>query len=402
MSPKRLEDLMRNMSESLKEKDIIQDLPSIIDDLEFIVKTYGLKIKGLTEEQRINHIYDIETYKMTFLAELIKKYMKLTLNKSFDYRIGEEVLFQGAVSAYDPKEDKIVISAIGSLLNSFNTADSMKSIIHEYSHQYFFGFLSIDKMEEMLNYPSNYIIIAKNYFSREIPKEGKTKVQGQADYFENYNRVYMEVDACDYALKTVRTFLLDLYNRYPNKNIKLEKKINKLQKTIIEQSMEVEKHYKEAGSADQKYLDELNAVKPITSTVIVDGEEKDNLLYTDKFIKNNPMLRDKYKVLGILMEDYSFKPYNKIILDKYRYIDEFGNATKINEIYSNIINTDPMLLISKLVMEKDTNGIIDFIKKHPTFKDEYENEINELFNNEVASMEIINLLSKEENVVLQK
>ena len=61
-----------------------------------------------------------------------------------------------------------------------------------------------------------------------------------------------------------------------------------------------------------------------------------------------------------------------------------------------------MLLISKLVMEKDTNGIIDFIKKHPTFKDEYENEINELFNNEVASMEIINLLSKEEKVVLQK
>ena len=402
MSPKRLEDLMRNMSESLKEKDIIQDLPSIIDDLEFIVRTYGLKIKGLTEEQRINHIYDIETYKMTFLAELIKKYMKLTLNKSFDYRIGEEVLFQGAVSAYDPKEDKIVISAFGSLLNSFNTADSMKSIIHEYSHQYFFGFLSIDKMEEMLNYPPNYIIIAKNYFSREIPKEGETKVQGQADYFENYNRVYMEVDACDYALKTVRTFLLDLYNRYPNKNIKLEKKINKLQKTIIEQSMEVEKHYKEKGRADQKYLDELNAVEPITSTVIVDGEEKDNLLYTDKFIKNNPMLRDKYKVLGILMEDYSFKPYNKIILDKYRYIDEFGNATKINEIYSNIINTDPMLLISKLVMEKDTNGIIDFIKKHPTFKDEYENEINELFNNEVASMEIINLLSKEEKVVLQK
>ena len=56
MSPKRLEHLMQQMSESIKEKDLIKDFPSILDDLEYIIRTYNLKIDGLTENQRINHI----------------------------------------------------------------------------------------------------------------------------------------------------------------------------------------------------------------------------------------------------------------------------------------------------------------------------------------------------------
>ena len=52
MSPKRLECLLKHMCMTLKNKDIIEDLPSIIDDLEYIVRVYKLKIKNLTEEQK--------------------------------------------------------------------------------------------------------------------------------------------------------------------------------------------------------------------------------------------------------------------------------------------------------------------------------------------------------------
>lgn len=402
MSIKRLEGLLKHMSESLKDKNIIKDLPIIIDDLEYIIRIYKLRIKGLTEEQRIEHIYDLSKYKMEFLAELMKKYMELILDTKLKYKVSEEVLFQLAVGGYDPNEDIVVISAIGSILNSDNTSDSLKSIIHEFRHMHFYHFLHESKIEDILKYPPNYIIIAKDYIPKEIPKTRNEKTEGRPNYFENYNSVFMEVDASNYALETVRTFLLDLYERYPYKNKHLENKITNLQNILIEESKVVEEHYKKEGRAYKKYVKELSGESPITSTAIVDDENKDLLLVTDKYIKNNPIFKDKYEILNILMNDYTFKDYHELIIDKYNAIDKYGNKEKINAIYDNIINTDPMLLITKLVEEKDINGIKNFINSHPTFIDEYKEEINELLNNAVPGIEILNLLVSEKNNVKYK
>lgn len=400
MSPKRLEDSMRNMSESIKDKDIIQDLPSIINYLEYIITIYNLKIKGLTEDQRISHVYNIEKYKMDFLGEFVRKYMELVFNKPFSYIITDEALYQGGVCAYDRYDDKVLISPIGQLINSKQTADVIKSILHDFRHQHFFGFMNKDKIEDILDYPTNYIIIAKDYASRETPKYKGDKIEGRADYYENYHKVYMEADASDYALKTVRTILFDLYKRYPNKNKKLEKKINKLQTILIEQSKQVEERYKQEGRATPECLEELNGFKIIDSLVIVDDKINDNLIYTDKYLKNNPMLKEKYKVLSILMKDYSFKNYYEIIMDKCENICNFGNATKITEIYDNIINTDPMLFVTKLAIKKDFDGVKDFVDKHPTFTTEYKEEIDELSTS--IDVKILSLLGIEDKPVLKK
>ena len=402
MSPKRIEHLMQHMSESLKGKDIIKDFPSIIDDLEYIIRTYQLKIKGLTEDQIINHIYDIEYYKNEFLAELMKKYMELTWNKKFSYEIGEEILT--STGGYIQEKDTVELSVIGLLLNSENTADTLTRITHEYRHQYFFHFMHENSIEGILEYPSYFITMAKNYIPKplnNIYDENNEFLDNQY-YRDNHPRMYTEIDANNYGLNTVKRFLSDLYKLYPNKNDKLEKKVYKLQQELIKQCEIVEKRLKEEKRLETTYLSEIYLKRPITSTVLVDGIEKDSLLYADKTLKNNPIIKDKYEVFNIIMNDYSFKSYHELIIDKYRHITKLGNKSKINAIYDNIISSDPIILITKLVEEKDIDGINKFLLEHPTFKNEYKEEIDELFNNLVADINIINLLSKEEGIIIEK
>ena len=403
MSPKRIEHLMQHMSESLKEKDLIKDFPSIVDDLEYIIKTYKLKIDGLTDNQRINHIYDIEYYKDEFLAELMKKYMEISWNKKFSYEMGEGNILVSS-GGYNQEKNIVDLSVIGLLLNSENTADTLVRITHEYRHQYFFHFMHENNIDKILDYPSYFITIAKNYIPKPLNNvydEEKNFINNQY-YRDNHPRMYTEVDANNYAINTVRKFLLELYGLYPNKNNKLELKVNKLQQELVKQCIKVEEVLKEENRLDQNYLNEIYLKKPISSTLLVDGEEKDSLLYTDKTLKNNPIIKDKYEVLNILMNDYRFKSYHELLLDKYNAIDKYGNESKIDSIYENIINSDPMVLITKLVEEKNQEGIIEFLEKHPTFKDEYKEEIDSLFNTLVADSKLINLLSKEESVIIKK
>ena len=206
---------------------------------------------------------------------------------------------------------------------------------------HFYHFLHENKIEDIIKYPPNYIIIAKDYIPIELPKTRNEKIEGKPNYFENYKNIYMEVDASNYALETVRTFLLDLYERYPNKNPRLERKITQLQNILIEESKTVEEHYKQEGRAEEKYIKELTGEKPITSTILVDGENKDLLLFADKYIKANPILKDAYGILSIIMDDYRFKSYHELVIDKPRFVDQqnvtktvFNTKSKILEINS--------------------------------------------------------------------
>ena len=403
MSPKRIEHLMQHMSESLKEKDLIKDFPSILDDLEYIIRIYNLKIKGLTEEQRINHIYDIEYYKDEFLAELMKKYMEISWTKKFSYEMGEENILVSS-GGYNQEKDTVELSVIGLLLNSENTADTLVRITHEYRHQYFFHFMHENSIDKILDYPSYFITIAKNYIPKPLNNvydEEKNFINNQY-YRDNHPRMYTEVDANNYGINTVRKFLLDIYAQYPNKNNKLELKVNKLQQELVKQCAKVEEVLKEENRLNQTYQNEIYLKKPISSTLLVDGEEKDSLLYTDKTLKNNPSIKDKYEVLNILMKDYEFKNYYELVIDKYKAIEKLGNESKINSIYENIINTDPIVLMNKLIVEKDIDGIKKFLKDHPTFRDEYKKELDELFNTIVTDSKIINLLYDEDSVIMKK
>ena len=403
MNPEELENKLQKMNESLQYKSIVYDFPSILEDIEYMLKTHEENLSSLTDEQRIDHLYDIEYQKIDYLAELIKRYMQITWKKEFSYEIVEGYLFN-STAGYNQKDDIVTVSVFGILNNSFNLADTIKSITHEYRHQLQYHFLHEKEFKDIIDYPPYFITIAKNMLPKEIITEVDEEgyVVAKPYYHDNYKRLYMEIDANMYGLEVSRKILKDLYELYPYKSEELEDKVNELQNILIEQSNVVEDNLKYEKRVSQPYLDEIYTTKPITSRVLVEDIEKDSLLFTDTCIKEHPEIKEKYEVLNILMHDYGFMNYWNIILEKYRQIEKFGNKDKIEEIYKYIIKSDPYLLITKYLTEKDKNKLKKFLNAHPTFIDDYKEDIKEIINLLVLDSDTLNLISKEENVILKK
>lgn len=393
MSPKRLEEKLKKMALSLKDKTIEDDFPSILTDLEYLIIDYKKDTDTFTDEQKIEYMERIEHYKTEYLAELLKKYMEKTWKKSFSYEITDEALYALSPNAYDPKKDTVICSTTGSLMHSDSISDSIKSIIHEYRHQHFFHFLHEKDIEGILEYPSSYITMVKDYISMEV---------GTKENIDNHDKLYFEIDADNYAMEVTSQLIRKLYTMSKNKG--LDERVNKLQSILEKQSrITIDKMIKQ-DRLNSKCIEELYLKRHITSKITIQGDkETDRLLYADKYLMNNPIIKDKYEVLNILMDDYSFKDYHKLIIDKYKAIGKNkDHKTKIDSIYDNIIRTTPMVIITKLVEEKNVQSINCFLKEHPTFKETYKEELEELFNREIPGAEILNLLSEDDYAIMKK
>ncbi len=402
--PKTIINKLKRMSKNLKKNDIVEYFPTIVDDLCYLADFRVLEMHNLTKEQQVENSYEIEYHRIDYLATLIKKTMELEFHKELSYKIEDGYLFNAA-GAYNQKEDTVVLSAFGLLNYSINLADDIRVITHEFRHQLLYRFLHEKDIQGILDYPDYFIKIAKNLIPKEIcvEKNDEGHIINKPYYNNNYKILYSEVDANYYGVELNDYLLSYLYNMYTHNKIdsELEAKIRTLQIKLSTGSAIVRDRLNEEHRIEREYRKEIYKKTSITSKVLVDGEEKDSLLFADKCIKNNPNIKDKYEVFGILMSDYSFKDYYQIMMDKYKAIDRYGKGPKLESIYSNIINSDPMLIITSYLVRKDIKGIKRFLKEHPTFTTEYQEEINELFNTMVADIEIINLLSKQENVIIK-
>lgn len=401
-NPKTIINKLKRMAKNLKANDIVEYFPTIVDDLNYLADFRVLEMHNLTREQQIENIYEIEYHKIDYLATLIKKYMELEFHKELSYKIEDGYLFN-ATGGYNQKEDKVVLSILELIDNSLNLADDIRAIAHEFRHQLQYRFLHEKDIQGILDYPSYFIKIARSIIPKEVyvVKDKEGSVIKKPYYNANYKRLYSEVDAQYYAVELNEVLLSDLYNRYPNKDSELAAKIRTLQIKLSIGATIVRDKLEEEHRIDRELKREIYKKTPITSKVLLDGEEQDSLLCVDKCIKNNPVIRDKYEVFGILMNDYTFKDCYEITLDKYSAIDRYGQGQKLESIYSNIINGDPMCIITNYLIRKDIKGIKKFIQEHPTFTTEYEEEINELLNKTVLDIETINLLSKPESVIIK-
>ena len=402
-NPKTIINKLKRMAKNLKANDIVEYFPTIVDDLNYLADFRVLEMHNLTREQQIENIYEIEYHKIDYLATLIKKYMELEFHKELSYKIEDGYLFNAA-AGYDQKRDIVVLSIFGLINNSINLADNIRTIAHEFRHQLQYRFLHEKDIEGLLDYPDYFIKIAKSIVPKElyVERNEEGNIINKPYYHTNYKRLYSEVDADNYGVELNDFLLSNLYNMYPTKDPILETKIRALQIKLSIGSNHVREKLKEENKIGHEYRREIYLKVPIVSKVEVDGEEKDSLLVVDKCIKNNPSIKTQYEVFSLLMDDYKFKDYYEIMLDHFKAIDRYGEKRKLDSIYSNIIYTDPMLIITSYIIEKDINNIKKFLKEHPTFTTEYEEEINDFLSENVVGIEIINLLSKPESVIIKK
>lgn len=398
MKLKSIINRLNKMSKSLKERDIVEDFPTVLRQLEFIM---NIDDKQNDAEEKV---FDVEYPKIDYMAEFIKKYLEIKWNNKFSYDLDIIDIFQpNSTGGYNQKEDKATFQVCGLINGSINMADTMRAITHEFRHQHLYHFMHESKEENLLNYPSFFIIIAKDTIPKDIilgEDENGNVIKPYRD--ENYNNLYMEIDANNYGIQLSRKIISDLYEMYPHKNKKLDKRVHDLQMRISNQSILVQNELYEEGRLNNTISSEIYLKKPITSKVLVDGEPKDRLLFIDKCLKDNPIVKEQYEVLGILMNDYDFKSFAEVFMGRYKSLTNSKDPNKVNAIYDHIIDTDPMLLITKLVIEKDVDGINKFLKDHPTFKEDYQEEINEIFSTMTTDFDILNLLSKPEYVIMNK
>ena len=129
-------------------------------------------------------------------------------------------------------------------------------------------------------------------------------------------------------------------------------------------------------------INEDIATQIYNSTIIkgsysITGQQIDRIVATDKYIKANPELQEQYPILRLLFNGKVPKSYDEIIadLEKFKEGKTEEEKMQIDNLYKEIIMSDPILLLSDLLAKGQTFALDDFLKLYPTVISEYPEEL---------------------------
>lgn len=380
-----LEGKTKHMLGRLKEEknDILNYFPHIVDDLEFYIIEYP---KILSESDSFcleDYIFDLQKTRIEYFTIVVAAYMKLMWKRDFKYEV--DITPTSATASYNYITDKASFYMLAMLMNSNNSCDDFRTMFHEFRHSLQHHYLRETDMEKILDYPANFITIAKN----DVPNtyniftkkdyEIFAYTQGRQYYDDNYKILYTELDANHFGIEEAKTFLYKLYELSPFKNKDLEEQVLRITKKLREEAVVVKEELMKENKIDPLRVEEITTTMPITSTISFNHKEEDGLLFTDKVFREHMDLIELNPVLKLLVDSDRIKSYEEILQDKERYSKKY-DPSKVDKLYEQIIRTSPMLLISKYIVENDVDRVYKFLEAHPTFVDEYQDEIKELLN----------------------
>ena len=400
MKSKKSVDSLKLRLKNLKENDFYNYFPSLIDDLEYIWNGLVDEMETFTKEDLINNNLKINKLVMQYIMEVLKIYTKELFQIEIKYDF-DEVYVLGGCAAYDDKNNRILLAAMGMILQAINTSSYIQPPMHEFRHQLHHSFYKQDSIDEILKYPDYFINVAKhNVYS---------KGQSGQFYFDCYNELYPEVDAEEYGLSCIKDLipsLLSIYKREKTPPDELTEKIERLQEQLLDDYDELKEDLTERKRVSSPISEELYTASPIKSTFSVD---KDSLIAVDKYLKNNPQLLVENPILRFVYGENRPKYYHEWIKEKQEQLQRIPNNkikitgeekestthNQINEIYGNIIKTDPMLQVSEYLVKGNIEELKEFIKFHPTLIDEYQEELEELLRLYGTDEDSIRLLKKD-------
>ena len=112
----------------------------------------------------------------------------------------------------------------------------------------------------------------------------------------------------------------------------------------------------------------------------VNNQEVDRLIFTDKFIKSHPELQEEYPILRLLFNGNKPKTHEEIIKDLMRLKEGRTLEEKelIDALYDEIIATDPILLLTELLLSGNMKAVEVFMNTYPSVVIEYKDEIEKL------------------------
>ena len=330
-------------------KNLPNTYPNIDEDINYIWNILPEEIKKLSYNKLVDNNYEINELVITYLMELSQLYK----NIKSDYEIDETIYFNGS-GGYDKENNKIRLSVMSMILISNNKVSYLRAILHELRHAYQYKFYNEKNIDEIIKYDPELIMILKHHIYKEYHNKN--------DFYDtNYHKLYPEVDAETNALKDIENLVNDLI-RDNNLKTQILNGLNDIEKLKINPQAKLE----------------VETNTPIRTYLKVRGRREDSLILIDKFIKDDPVLVDKYGPLKLLFNGYIPKTYEEIIKDrnelfrKYKDTEYFDNIYKL---YQNIIRTDPMYQLRDHLANNNIDGGHEFLGMHPTLTSEYNDEL---------------------------
>lgn len=392
MEPIEIEKKLKKKVNKIRETNWYQYFPKMLDDLDYIWNGLVEDLETLSKSQLIEHNYEINRLVVEYVMEVIKIYIREQYHMEIQYEF-EEVFAFGGCAAYDRKTGIIKISVLGMMIQAINTTSYLQPPLHEFRHHLQHQAYQKENIEDLAKFPPYFILLAKHHAFMQWNSDLEDSF-----YLDNYNRLYPEVDAETDSVEKLRKILPFLYQKYKRKTKSKDEYINikvrTLQQQIEEDEEEIREELRKKERLEETYQKEITTSEGITSFFIIESTEVDSLIAVDQYIKSHPELQDVMPIFALIFQGERTKTYDEIIMDKKRALLEAGkkgiSKKQIIGIYSSLIKSDPILYIQDLIAKGKIAEIEEFLKQHPTIRENYKEEVESIRKN--ASEEVQNLL----------
>lgn len=379
MDCKYIVNKINQMIKNIKQKDIISNFPEILNDLHYIYYTLEQDESKLDDVDIFMNGPNIDKKVIEYFSIFTQKYIKFKYNTDIEIELHEDYNLATASGAYDCKDNKIKYATLGILIGKINTSSYLHTFLHEAKHKMQHDSYSKTNAKDFLSNSENAVILAKEF----AYGKGKENDNGEF-YMSNYNNLYVETDAEIFSHNTIKTMLMEMFVEYKKQSKavttdELRIHLSLVQNKMKKNSLEIQEKRKERMNLN--IVNECYGIKPITSSYVYQGEEIDKLIALDKYIKNNPEIQETMPIFKLIFNENVPKTYDEINIDKQRLIGAYPEKRKqIIEIYNNIIKSDPILYLTYLVENNQTNEVIKFVENHNTIFLEYPEEIEKIIN----------------------
>ena len=388
MSPEEIINRMNHALENIQASDFLARMPLILDDMEFVFMTSIAKVDRLSPEEQVNYGYKIKRLAIQFSAALVEQYHRMVYAEKLKIVEKSDFHLSIARGQYDPKDDEIRYSGVGMLLDGSKVGywDAVHTFLHDSRHKRQQDGYKIGDISKLAHYPAQLMLLIKEDIFTDFNYKN-----GDRFYYDNYPKLYVEMDAEEYSLtafKSMLELMVENYYRYCGRhNMKVDSSVKKKYETLNAQmkkiSRAIQKENDEMGKIDKNVLLEYKGDLPIISKLELDGEEIDRIVVMDKFIKTHPAIIEKYPLLKILFhDDYTPKTYAELKDEFEKAIQEsttnLYDRYNLSKILSFAIASDPMLTMEFYVDTKNYSSAFAYLMKHPTMFDEYPEELREI------------------------
>ena len=307
------------------------------------------------------------------MAKVAACYLKRFAGVDVNIVESDETGLAMAGGGYNYDDGNIYYSVFGAIISQHSELSFLHTFFHEGRHKLQHEFY---EKEDLMLFPPFMLRMLK-----ESLLENSLNMNDREFYRINYDNLFIENDAEIFARYEIYNFIKKMTNAYINSANKSPDEIN----SILIKSKRLNHLFSDILS-NEKFMINNDIFEQLYGGDIINcdynmfGQSVDRIIATDKYIKSNPELQNKYPILRLLFNGNKPKSYEEIMIDRenLKLNKSLKDQQTIDELYNEIIILDPILSLTERLESGDKNSVNHYLSLHPTLISEYPEETKSL------------------------